>query len=377
MTITDTPGATADTETDLEAQVGAYAQRLFETGLAALEAVTISLGRELGLYDHLAGPPVTFAELAAASGIDARYAQEWCEQQATAGLIHVDHPDAPAGARRFSLPVAGQACLLDPESPASVGPLIDLVPSVARVYPHALVAAYRTGTGIPYADYVLHDIQGDFNRPAFVHQLVDEWLPAIPGLTTRLSAGPARAAEIGCGEGWAAISLALALPDLIVDAFDTDEASIAAARRHATDAGLTDRVHFEVVDVTKPLPEQIVEGTYDLVMAFEMVHDLARPVDALATMLRLGAPGAVHLVMDERAAEAFQAPTEDPIERLLYAASVLHCLPVGRADAPTSAATGTVMRPSTLERYARAAGFERVDILPIENDMFRFYHLIP
>ena len=376
MTITDASPTTATGEGDLDAQVGAYAERLFETGLAALEAVTISLGRELGLYGHLAGAPVTFTELAAAAGVDARYAQEWCEQQATAGFIEVDDATAPAGDRRFWLPVAGQACLLDPESPASVGPLIDFLPSIVRVYPHALVDAFRSGHGVPYADYAVHDAQGDFNRPAFVHQLATEWLPAIPGVADRLAAGPARAAEIGCGEGWAAISLARAFPELTVDGFDLDEASIAAARRHAADAGVTDRVHFEVVDVTGPLPARVDAGTYDLVLAFEMVHDLARPVEALATMRRLGAPGAAHLVMDERVAEAFEAPTENPVERLMYAASVLHCLPVGRADAPDSAATGTVMRPATLEGYARAAGFARVDVLPIEHDLFRFYHLV-
>jgi hypothetical protein len=139
---------------------------------------------------------------------------------------------------------------------------------------------------------------------------------------------------------------------------------------------VTDRVHVEVVDVTAPLPDHVDAGSYHLVLAFEMVHDLARPVEALATMRRLGAPDAVHLVMDERTAERFEADTDNPIERLFYAASVLHCLPVGRAGDPDSAATGTVMRPSTLEGYARSAGFDRVDVLPIDHDMFRFYQLV-
>jgi 2-polyprenyl-3-methyl-5-hydroxy-6-metoxy-1,4-benzoquinol methylase len=77
-------------------------------------------------------------------------------------------------------------------------------------------------------------------------------------------------------------------------------------------------------------------GSYDLVMAFEMIHDLTRPVEALTTMRRLGKPDAVHLVMDEKVAETFEAPTENPVERLMYAASVLHCLPVGRADSPST-----------------------------------------
>ena len=237
-----------------------------------------------------------------------------------------------------------------------MGPLIDLIPAVVRVFPGALVDAFRTGGGIPYADYALHDAQGDFNRPAFLNLLASEWLPSIPGLSDRLAAGQARVAEIGCGEGWAAIGLAKAWPQVEVDGFDNDEASIAAARKHAAEAGVGDRVRFEVVDVTRDLPEGVQTAGYDLVMAFEMVHDLARPVEALATMRRLAKPDAVVLVADEKVAFAFEAPSDDPVERLLYAASVLHCLPVGRAESP-SAATGTVMRPATLTAYAEAAGF--------------------
>ena len=282
---------------------------------------------------------------------------------------------ADADERRFGLSVAAQECLLRPESLASVGPLFDLLPAINRVYPTALVDAYRSGGGIPYADYALHDAQGDFNRPAYVNLLATDWLTHLPGLVERLRRPGARAAEIGCGEGWAAISLARAFPDLRVDGFDNDEASIAAARRYAAEAGVGDRAKFEVVDVTGDLPDRITAGSYDLVMAFEMIHDLARPVEALATMRRLGKPDAVHLVMDEKVAETFEAPTDNPVERLMYAASVLHCLPVGRTESP-SAATGTVMRPATFRAYATRAGFAGVEIAPIDHDLFRFYQLV-
>jgi 2-polyprenyl-3-methyl-5-hydroxy-6-metoxy-1,4-benzoquinol methylase len=369
MTTTET------TDAELEAEIGAYAGRLFETGLAALEAITISLGRELGLYEHLTDDRgTTAADLSERAGIDSRYAEEWLEQQAAAGLIDVTTTDAIAGQRRYRLSAAAQECLLHPESLAAVGALFDLLPAINRVYPARLVDAYRTGRGIAYADYALHDAQGDFNRPAYVHLLATEWLAQIPGLIDRLQTPGARAAEIGCGEGWATISLAKAFPSIQVDGYDNDDASIAAARKHAAEAGVGDRAKFEVVDVTRDLPEQIALGSYDLVMAFEMIHDLARPVEALATMRQLGKPDAVHLVMDEKVAETFEAPTENPIERLMYAASVLHCLPVGRTDTP-SAATGTVMRPPTFRGYAQSAGFSHVDIVPIEHDLFRFYQL--
>lgn len=245
----------------------------------------MSLGRELGLYDHLATPGGTSpVELAERAGIAPRYAREWLEQQAAAGLIEVAVDAADADQRRYGLSLAAQECLLRPESLAAMGPLFDLLPAVTRVFPTALADAFRTGGGIPYADYALHDAQGDFNRPAFTNLLASDWLPAVPGLVDRLGSGRARVAEIGCGEGWAAIAVARAWPEAEVDGFDNDDASIAAARKHAAETGVSDRVRFEVVDVTRPLPERIEAGVYDAVLAFEMIHDLARPREALRTM---------------------------------------------------------------------------------------------
>jgi 2-polyprenyl-3-methyl-5-hydroxy-6-metoxy-1,4-benzoquinol methylase len=361
-------------ETHPEQVAEALAGRLFEAGLGAIELACVHLGVRLGLYRPLVGRALTSDELAAEAGIDARYAQEWCEQQAAAGLLTVDDADAAAGARRYTLPAGAEAVLLDPDSPAYLVPMGDLVAGVGRVLP-ALTRAYREGTGVPYADYEFHDVQAAFNRPVFNGPLVREWLPSMTDLHRRFTAG-AVVAELGCGAGYAAVALARAYPALRVHAFDADDASVAAARWLALHEGVADRVRFEVADVAEPLTA--AEGRYDAVFAFEMVHDLARPVDALRTARQLvrgpdGSGDGPVIVMDERAAERFTAPAE-PIERFLYAASVLHCLPVGRCE-EKSAATGTVLRPATLRRYATEAGFASVTVLPIDHDMFRFYRL--
>jgi ubiquinone/menaquinone biosynthesis C-methylase UbiE len=157
------------------------------------------------------------------------------------------------------------------------------------------------------------------------------------------------------------------LPQRAVDGYDLDDASIAAARRHASARGVGERVRFELRDL-----RQVDPGTqYDLVFTCEVIHDLADPVGALAAMRRVTEGGGAVLVIDENAAESFQ-PDGNPIERLLYAFSILHCLPVGR-DAEPSAATGTVMRPDVFHRYAQEAGFSAVEVLPIEHPFFRFY----
>lgn len=128
---------------------------------------------------------------------------------------------------------------------------------------------------------------------------------------------------------------------------------------------------FAVRDAADPE----LEAGYDLVTVFEAIHDLSRPVEVLSAIRALVAPGGCVIVADERVAETFTAPG-DEIERLMYGYSVVHCLPVGMAEQP-SAATGTAMRPDTLSAYALAAGYTDLDVLPIENDFWRFYRLNP
>jgi 2-polyprenyl-3-methyl-5-hydroxy-6-metoxy-1,4-benzoquinol methylase len=358
-----------DTPID-EERLGAFVGRMIESAVASAELTTIDLGRVLGLYDALRNAPLSPPELAATAGIHPRYAREWLEQQAVAGILDVAHP-GDADARRYALPAEHAIALLDEESLAYVGAVAGLPETVARVA-LPLRDAFRNGGGVPFAAYEIHDLQAAFNRPAFANLLASEWLPTIPGLVERLRQDGAQAAEVGCGEGWASIALANAFPSLTVLAIDTDEASIAAARRHAALAGVQDRVRFEVCDASAPL-EDCDKARFDLVCAFEMLHDVSNPVGVLRAMKDAAKEDGVIFVMDERTAEEFTAPG-DLIERFLYAASVVHCLPSGMAEQP-SAGTGTVMRPATLRAYGHDAGFTTVDVLPIEHDMFRFYSL--
>jgi 2-polyprenyl-3-methyl-5-hydroxy-6-metoxy-1,4-benzoquinol methylase len=353
-----------------EARIGAFIGRLLESCVAAGELVTVDLGRSLGLYAALTEGPLSAPELAGATGAHPRYAREWLEQQAVAGILEVSE-DGEGDARRFALPIEHAVPLLEEESLAYVGAISGIPESISKSI-GALREAFRVGGGVPYAAYEIHDLQAAFNRPAFTNQLVPDWLPTVPGLVERLQADGAEAVEVGCGEGWAAIALAKAFPNLRVLALDNDEASIVAARRHAGAAGVQERVRFEVCDVSEPIDSSHV-GRYDLACAFEMLHDVADPVAVLRNARASVKPTGTVLIMDERTEEEFTAPGE-LLERFFYMASVLHCLPVGMATQP-SAGTGTVMRPTTLRRYALDAGFADVAVLPIEHEMFRFYSL--
>ena len=232
---------------------------------------------------------------------------------------------------------------------------------------------YRTGAGLPFGAYG-DDVrlgQALFNRGGYLGQLVQEWVPALPGVGELLGRPGARALDVGCGVGWSSIALATAYPSLMVLGLDDDDASVMDARGHAEGAGAAERVRFEVADAAEP---PVGEG-YDVAFYTESLHDLPHPVESLAAVRAALRPGGRVVVIDERAEDEF-APDGSDMERLLATSSVLHCLPVGRAQ-PGSAATGAMLRAATMREYAARAGYTEVDDAPIEHEQFRFFVLRP
>ena len=344
------------------------ADRLFDAILGAQFVQAAYLGERLGYYRALAaGGALDAAELASRTGTAERYAREWLEHQAVAGVLTVDDSAAAPGQRRFTLPPGAAEALTDPDSPTHILPIARMVCGVGK-HLDALLAAYRSGGGVGWAELGedVREGQGGANRPLFLGALPKEYLPSIPEIAAVLRTG-GRVADIGCGVGWSSIGIALAHPGVTVDGYDPDAPSIEAARANAAAAGVADRVRFSTDDAAT------VSGRYDLVTAFECIHDMPDPVAVLGAMRRLAGPDGVVLVMDENVAETFTAPGSD-VERFMYGWSITCCLPDGLAH-EGSVGTGTVMRPETLRRYATAAGFADVDVLPVQDDFFRFYRL--
>ena len=350
----------------------ALAERLFGAALGALELHSVYLGSELGLYRALdEHGPLVSDELAETAGIAPRYAREWLEQQAVAGLIEVEDTGAAPAERRYALAADQSRVLVDHDDAAHVAPFAHMLAGIGRVLPD-VVEAYRTGGGVPYRAYGrdFRHGQGHINRPAFTQELSSDWLAAMPDVLARLEAGrPARVADVGCGQGWSTIAVAQEFLYAQVDGIDADPGSIADARTHAEEAGLNGRLRFLEGDAAG----LAAHGPYDLILLLETLHDLARPVDALASARAALADGGTVLVVDERVADRFTAPG-DEVERMMYGWSVVHCLPAQLVEEP-SAATGTVMRADAVRDYAAAAGFASVEVLPVENQFFRLYRL--
>ena len=349
----------------------ALADRLFRNMTGALELLTVYLGERLGLYQALhAGGPATSAELAARTGTAERYIREWLEHHAASGLLAVDDQAAEPLARRYSLPPGHAPVLADTGDARYQAFNGTEIVRAARWMPE-VAKAMRSGGAPPPLSWAPEG-RPEFNRAVFLSQLARQWLPAIADVDLRLRGEPpARVADLACGTGWSSIAMAQAYPLISVDGFDLDADAVRAACGHAEESGLADRVTFTAADASGPG----MSGRYDLVTIIEGLHDMSRQVDALrAARGMLTQPGCV-IVADELVEDEFTAPASME-EQYHYGWSVVACLPAVMGD-PDTAATGAMMRPDTLRRYARQAGFRELEVLPVEADLLRFYRLTP
>ena len=350
----------------------ALAERVFSAALGTFDIFAIHIGDQLGFYRALGnGEAMTSAELAASTRTNERSTREWLEQQGVSGMIVCENPADDALARRSILPSEYHELFLEPDSLATITPIAQIV--VGAVHPiDQLIEAFRDNGGVPYEDYGVNLAEGQarFNRPMLRSQLVQEWIPALPDIAERFASDPpARMADIGMGYGWSSIALAQAFPKILVDGYDLDEASVVAATALAADEQVSDRVTFHFRDAG----DTELQGRYDLALAVECIHDMSDPVSVLSAMRRLVGPGGTVLIVDEKVPDDYSAPGTDA-DRYYYGFSVLHCLPVGLVDQP-SVGTGTVIRQATMRDYAQQAGFQSVEVLPVEHDFFNLYRM--
>jgi SAM-dependent methyltransferase len=355
----------------VEDAIEGLGEQLFGGAISMMELATVHLGLRLGLYEGLrdAGP-TTSTQLAESLDLDERYVREWLEQQAVAQLVTCLDDGAEPSERRYELPVATAVVLLDPATPAYLGPLAHLAVGTLLVLPE-LERAFRVGGGVSFGDYGAPVREGlsQLNGATFDRSLA-AWVAAMPDIEQRLRThGRPTVLDVGCGTGRSALALARAFPNVAVRGIDLDAASIEEARIAASQAGLADRVTFAVGDAAG----LTADDRYDLITVLEALHDMGDPVGALAAGRRHLREGGAMLIADQLTRDAF-ASDGDPMERFQYGCSVLHCLPATRAEDHV-VAHGTVIRADTVEAWARDAGFPGVQVLDIEDPFWRFYRL--
>lgn len=344
--------------------LAAYTDRLLADLSGAMAGVLCGIGDRLGLFTALAAGPCGSVELAERTGLDERYLREWLHCLASAGYLSAD----PATGR-FELP-GPLALLLATESPMNLAGAHALLLALAGAV-DAVTDAMRTGAGIAPDAYPddLYRAMERMSASWLDTMLVEQWIPAVPGLAGRLTRG-GRAADVGCGGGRALIRLAQGFPSSEFVGVDMRPSAVRRAADAARTAGVADRVRLVTGDAAQGLP-----GPFDLVTVLDMLHDVTDPEALLRAVRAALAPDGTVLLLESRSAATPWQNTGPPAT-ILYATSLLYCLPSSRTGREQG--SGTLGMPADrIRELAGAAGFGRIREVPVYSPFNALYELRP
>jgi 2-polyprenyl-3-methyl-5-hydroxy-6-metoxy-1,4-benzoquinol methylase len=350
-------------EIDKEKAKQVAVQLMSDVATAAHAALSF-IGDRLGLFKAMrdAGA-LTVDEFAAKTGLSRRYLQEWLNAMASARYVEYD----PV-ARTYLLTPEYAIALADEGSPYFIGSYFQVVQATMTVAPK-VAEAFRTGRGVTQAEYPpwMFEATERNSLPRYQYKLVRKWIPAMPQVVERLERG-GTAADVGCGGGRAAILMAKAYPKSRVVGFDLHAESIERARRNAAEAGVADRVSFEVANGT-----QLPPGKFDLITTFDVVHDSVDPVGLMSAVRHALTPGGSYLVQEINISPNVEENIR-PLGRMVYSVSTLYCMTTSLAHG--GAGIGAAMGEPKARELARQAGFSHFRRLPIEDDFAILYELM-
>jgi SAM-dependent methyltransferase len=323
---------------------------------SSMLVMMIELGHRLGLLEAMAGAgPLTPRALAERAGCDERNVLEWLGAMATGGLVTLD-----AGADTYALDEA-HAAVLTGGGPSDLSRLAAQPTVLAAVVP-AVAEAMRTGVGVGYDAYAgFGALMDQMSRPLFDAVLVSGYLATVDGLVDRLTGGGLRCLDVGCGTGHASIVLGRAFPGALAAGLDLSDEAVAAGRATAMAEGLAN-VELSVGDALA-LP---TDPPWDLITAFDAIHDQADPMGLLRRIHSALAPAGVFLMVDIKAGTGVAANLGHPMGPWFYGVSVLHCLQVSLAGGGPG--LGTCWGRELAESMLRDAGFGSVDVHKVEAD---------
>ncbi|MGB2751618.1 MAG: class I SAM-dependent methyltransferase [Pyrinomonadaceae bacterium] len=314
---------------------------------ATIHSGSVVIGAELGLYKAMAaaGEPVSSEQLAAKTDTNERYVREWLNAQAASGYVEYD-----ADSGKYYL-TDEQAFVLTDENSAAYLPGAFILANAALQAVPKMIERFKTGDGLGWHEHH-HDLfRGTelFFRPGYASNLVSSWIPSLTGIDEKLKAG-GRVADVGCGHGASTILMAQAYPNSTFVGFDYHDKSIEAARTKADEAGVSDRVRFEVASA-KDFPG----GGYDLVTFFDCLHDMGDPVGAATHVRRTLSENGSWLIVEPFANDNAE-DNHNPVGRVFYSASTLICTPASRSQ-EVGLALGAQAGEARLRNVAEEGGF--------------------
>src|SRR5215207_2756010 len=295
-----------------------FAERMVGAIDSASLAILLSIGHQTKLFDTLADlPPATSAQIADAAGLNERYVREWL-----GGVVASRVVDYDPAAQTYSLPPHRAAVLTRAAGPDNLSRVAQFIPLLAEVE-QKVIGCFQTGGGLSYSEYPrFHTLMAEESGEVFNAALVDVILPMAEGLPEQLRAG-AKVADIGCGSGHAINLMAHAFPASRFTGIDFSDEGLAAGRAEAERLGLTN-ASFEQHDVA----QLDITDVYDVITAFDAIHDQAHPAQVLANIYRALRPGGVFLMVDIKASSRVEDNVGAPFAAYLYTVSTMHCMSV-------------------------------------------------
>jgi SAM-dependent methyltransferase len=316
----------------------------------AFSVPTVRIGLRLGLFDRLhAEGPCTSEELAErAGGLAERYVREWALAQASNGYVRYD-----ADSRRFSLSPEQAMVFAVRESPVYLAGAFDLAASMIEGEPK-VERAFRDGAGVRWGDSAgcLFCSVGAFFRPTYLNSLVQDWIPSLDDVATRLESG-IKVADIGCGVGFSTLLMAKSFPNSTFVGFDFHEASIIEARRHAEAHGVGRNVSFET-SAAKEIPGR----GFDLVTSFDCLHDMGDPRGCAGHVKRMLKPDGTWMIVEPMANDRPEDNIDSPVSRLYYNASTTICVPTS-LDQEVGEGLGAQAGEARIRDVVTSGGFTR------------------
>jgi SAM-dependent methyltransferase len=323
----------------------------------------LSIGHQTGLLDQMSGmSAATSDDIARAAGLNERYVREWLGAMVTGRIITYD-PER----RAYRLPPEHAASITRAAGSGNVATWMQFLGCVGSVE-QDIVECFRKGGGVPYTKYGrFHRITRAASAQTFEETLIKRTLPLVPGLVDRLEGG-IDVLDIGCGSGHAVNLMAREFPKSRFKGYDFSEEAIEAGRQEASDWRLRN-AHFEIQDVAR-IPES---GGFDLITAFDSIHDQAKPRDVLAGIGRALREHGTFLMVDVDCSSDLEKNLDRVLAPFIYAISTMHCMSVSLGL--DGEGLGTAWGEELARKLLAEAGFRRVDVRRVEGDMINSFYI--
>jgi 2-polyprenyl-3-methyl-5-hydroxy-6-metoxy-1,4-benzoquinol methylase len=340
-----------------------FSERTFQIVNNASLAMMMSIGHRTGLFDTMSHlPPASAAQIAKAAQLNERYVREWLGAMVTGGIVKFD-----ADVETYHLPPEHAACLTRESSPNNVAVTAQWI-AVLGAAEDAVVEAFHHGRGVPYSAYRrFHVVMAEESAQTVVQGLRDHILPLAPGVSEALASG-INVLDVACGSAAALISLAQSFPDSRFTGIDMSAEAIAAGRTEVTNRRLQN---------VNLVPGDVVEleavGRYDLITAFDAIHDQAQPARVLERIYAALKRGGTFLMQDIAGRTNLADNLSLPLAPFMYTISCMHCMSVSLAAGGPG--LGAMWGRERAVEMLGAAGFKDVRVETLPHDPINYYYI--